>query len=102
MRRREFMALIGGVAAAWPLAARAQQGERVRRVGVLTGTRPEDAQNKDRNAVFAQALQQLGWTPGRRKRQCPLLAQSRHHAAEFQCPLLGVKRTLNGRAFNVR
>src|SRR6516164_9991427 len=68
MRRREFMALIGGVAAAWPLTARAQQGERVRRVGVLTGTRPEDAQNKDRNAAFDQALQQLGWTPGRNVR----------------------------------
>jgi len=65
MRRRELITLLGG-AAMWP--ARAQQGERVRRVGVLTGTRPEDAQNKDRNAVFAQALQQLGWTPGRNVR----------------------------------
>jgi len=52
----------------WPLTARAQQGERVRRVGVLTGTKPEDAQNKDRNAAFVQALQQLGWTPGRNVR----------------------------------
>ena len=67
MRRREFITLLGG-AAMWPLTARAQQGERVRRVGVLTGTRPEDAQNKDRNAAFDQALQQLGWTPGRNVR----------------------------------
>jgi len=64
MRRREFITLLGG-AAMWPLRARAQQGERVRRVGVLTGTRPEDPQNKDRDAAFEQALQQLGWTPGR-------------------------------------
>ena len=67
MRRREFITLLGG-AAMWPLTARAQQGERVRRVGVLTGTKPEDAQNKDRNAAFVQALQQLGWTPGRNVR----------------------------------
>ena len=64
MRRRDFITLVGS-AAVWPLAARAQQGERVRRVAVLTGTRAEDAQNKDRDAAFEQGLQQLGWMPGR-------------------------------------
>src|SRR5215469_4581685 len=67
MRRRDFITLVGS-AAVWPLAARAQQGERVRRVAVLTGTRAEDAQNKDRDAAFEQGLQQLGWMPGRNVR----------------------------------
>ena len=68
MKRREFITLIGGAVVAWPLAARAQQNERVRRIGVLTGTRAEDLDNKARLAAFEQALQQLGWTPGRNLR----------------------------------
>jgi putative ABC transport system substrate-binding protein len=64
MRRREFITLVGA-AAACPLTARAQQPERMRRVGVLTGAKAEDGENKARNAAFEQALQQLGWTPGR-------------------------------------
>jgi putative tryptophan/tyrosine transport system substrate-binding protein len=67
MRRREFITLLGS-ATMCPLTARAQQGERVRRVAVLTGTRAEDAQNKDRDAAFEQGLQQLGWMPGRNVR----------------------------------
>jgi putative tryptophan/tyrosine transport system substrate-binding protein len=64
MRRREFMMLIGGVAA-WPLAARAQQSERKRRVGVLMGLAADDAEAQDRIAAFEQGLQQSGWTNGR-------------------------------------
>ena len=64
MRRREFMTLVGGVAA-WPLAARAQQSERKRRVGVLMGLSAHDAEAQDRIAAFVQGLQQLGWTDGR-------------------------------------
>ena len=67
MRRREFITLVGG-AAAWPLAARAQQGERMRRIGVHTGTRADDPDGKARFAAFEQALGQLGWTPGRNVR----------------------------------
>ena len=67
MQRRDFITLLGG-AVAWPLSARAQQTERIRRIGVLTGTRAEDVSNKARNAAFEQALQQLGWTPGRNVR----------------------------------
>jgi putative ABC transport system substrate-binding protein len=63
MRRREFITLLGGVAAAWPLAARAQQGERVRRIGVLSPA--ADPEARARHAAFLQALQQLGWTDGR-------------------------------------
>ena len=64
MRRREFITLLGG-AAAWPLAVRAQQGERVRRIGVLTTLAADDEEAMARLAAFLQALQQLGWTANR-------------------------------------
>jgi hypothetical protein len=64
MRRREFISLLG-VAAAWPLAARAQQPERTRRVGVLMTLAADDPQSMARIAAFLQGLQQLGWTDGR-------------------------------------
>src|SRR5262249_2475742 len=64
MKRREFITLLGG-AATWPRAARAQQGERMRRIGVLAGGAIESAADtQERNAAFAQTLQQLGWTNG--------------------------------------
>ena len=65
MRRREFILALGGAAAAWPRAARAQQSERVRRIGVLSNPGPDDAEMQSRNAVFVQGLQELGWTVGR-------------------------------------
>jgi ABC-type uncharacterized transport system substrate-binding protein len=64
VRRREFISLLGG-AAAWPLAARAQPGERMRRVGVLIPTAAHDSQGQARVAALAQGLQQFGWTIGR-------------------------------------
>ena len=67
MRRREFITLLGG-AVAWPLAADAQQGERVRRIGVLMALAADDPQSPVRVASFAQGLQQLGWTIGRNVR----------------------------------
>ena len=67
MRRREFITLLGG-AAAWPVAARAQQGERMRHVGVLMSQTADDPEGKARAAEFLQALQQLGWTVGRNVR----------------------------------
>jgi putative ABC transport system substrate-binding protein len=63
MRRREFITLLGG-AATWPLAARAQQGERVRRIGLLMGT-ADDREGQARVAALKQGLQELGWTDGR-------------------------------------
>jgi putative ABC transport system substrate-binding protein len=63
MKRREFIALIGG-AAAWPLAAGAQQGRRMRRVGALMPYAANDPHAQARNAAFLQGLQQLGWTVG--------------------------------------
>jgi putative tryptophan/tyrosine transport system substrate-binding protein len=65
MRRREFIALLGGAAAAWPLAARAQQPARSRRIGVLMNLASDDAEGQARLAAFHQGLQQLGWTVGR-------------------------------------
>ena len=67
MHRRQFIALLGG-AATWPLAARAQQGDRIWRIGVLTGVKADDPDTKARFAAFEQALQQLGWTQGRNVR----------------------------------
>ena len=61
--RREFITLLGG-AAAWPLAARAQQRERMRRIGVLMNLASDDAEGQARLAAFHQGLQQLGWTVG--------------------------------------
>ena len=65
MRRREFITFLGGTAAAWPLAARAQQAERVRRIGVLMAISEDDPQARARVAVFRQALADLSWTEGR-------------------------------------
>jgi putative ABC transport system substrate-binding protein len=63
VKRRAFITLLSG-AAAWPLAARAQQGERIRRVGVLMNLAADDAEGQTRVAAFLQQLQQLGWTDG--------------------------------------
>src|SRR5262245_5315986 len=63
MKRRAFLTLLGGVAAAWPLAAPGQ--ERMRRVGVLSNPGPDDAEMQSRAAAFVQGLQALGWTVGR-------------------------------------
>jgi ABC-type uncharacterized transport system substrate-binding protein len=68
VKRREFITLLGGAAAAWPIAARAQQSERVRRIGVLLNTAADDPEGQARNTAFVQALQQLGWTDGRNAR----------------------------------
>jgi putative tryptophan/tyrosine transport system substrate-binding protein len=64
MKRRAFIALLGGAAAAWPLAARAQQPERMRRVGVLMNMPADDPEASARVTAFAQGLQQSGWTVG--------------------------------------
>jgi putative ABC transport system substrate-binding protein len=65
MRRRKLICLIGGAAVAWPLAARAQQADRMRRVGVLLNRVADDPEEQARLAAFLQRLQELGWTDGR-------------------------------------
>jgi putative tryptophan/tyrosine transport system substrate-binding protein len=67
LQRREFILALGG-AATWPLAARAQQGERIRRIGVLMNLAEDDPESQARMSGFVQALQQLGWTDGRNVR----------------------------------
>jgi len=68
MRRREFITLLGGATAAWPLAARAQLAERVRRIGVLAPGASSDTDQRSRLKVFQDALQEMGWTNGRNVR----------------------------------
>jgi len=64
LKRREFISLLGGAAAACPLAVRAQEGERVRRIGILMVIAADDPEVTRRVAAFQQALQELGWTNG--------------------------------------
>jgi putative tryptophan/tyrosine transport system substrate-binding protein len=87
MRRREFVTMLGG-AAAWPLVTRAQQGERVRRIGMLMASTADDPEYQARIAAFQQGLQQLGWSDGRNVRIDARWATTkpediRRHAAEL-------------------
>jgi putative ABC transport system substrate-binding protein len=68
MQRREFITLLGGAAAAWPLTARAQQPDRMRRIGVLIPYAADDPEMKARLAAFRQVLERLGWSEGRNVR----------------------------------
>jgi putative ABC transport system substrate-binding protein len=68
MRRREFITMLGGAASAWPLAARAQQPERMRRIGVLMNWGADDPQGQSRLSAFTQALADLSWADGRNVR----------------------------------
>jgi putative ABC transport system substrate-binding protein len=88
MKRRTFITLLGGAAAAWPLAAGAQQPARVRRIGVLLPAAADDAEFQTRVGAFLQGLQELGWTIGRNVRVDTRWATSnaasiRKHAAEL-------------------
>ena len=64
MQRREFITLIGGASVAWPFSARAQQPERMRRIGMLIGLAEDDPESHARLAAFRQSLRELGWTEG--------------------------------------
>ena len=65
MKRRQFIALLGGAGAAWPFTARAQQHERMRRVGVLIGTAENDPESKRRVEALQRGLSEAGWTEGK-------------------------------------
>jgi putative tryptophan/tyrosine transport system substrate-binding protein len=83
LKRRQFIKLLGSAAATWPLAARAQQGERMRRIGLLLGFPEADVEGEASVAAFQQRLQELGWSiagyelvGGRQWDQPPLTAAS--------------------------
>ena len=88
MKRREFITLFGGAAAAWPLAARAQQPQRMRRIGIILPAAADDAEFQTWVGAFLQALAQLGWVIGRNVRidtrwATVNAAEIRRHAAEL-------------------
>ena len=88
MKRREFITLVGGAVVAWPRTARAQQGERMRRIGILLPASADDAEYQTRLAAFLQGLALLGWTVGRNVRidtrwATTDAAEIRRHAAEL-------------------
>src|SRR5215468_9978657 len=88
MKRREFITLLGGVAVVWPLVARAQQREKMRRIVVLMNLTADDPQSPVRLAAFLQGLRESGWTDGRNVRIEYLwsandVERSRKYAAEL-------------------
>jgi putative ABC transport system substrate-binding protein len=93
VKRREFITLIGA-AAAWPLAARAQQSERMRRIGVLIGWPESDPEARSERAAFIQELQKLGWTDGRNLRTDTRWANPAD--PESMHPLMSALRPLSG------
>ena len=115
MRRREFITLLGGAAATWPLAARGQQPGRMRRIGMLLPTGADDPEFQARVGAFLQALAQLGWTIGRNVRidyrwYAGNADAARKYAAELialapdivlASGTLGVTATINRRADRV-
>jgi putative tryptophan/tyrosine transport system substrate-binding protein len=83
MKRREFITLLGGAAAAWPLAARAQQADQMRRIGVLVALAEDDPEIKARLAAFRQGLEKRGWSEGSNVR-----IDTRFAPASAQAPVL--------------
>jgi hypothetical protein len=74
MKRREFITLLGGAAAGWPIAARAQQTERMRRIGVLMAYAESDREGQALIAAFREGLQKVGWAEGRNERGAEIAA----------------------------
>jgi hypothetical protein len=103
VRRRRFITLLGGAAAAWPLAARAQQpAERMRRIGVLMAVTEDDVDMQTRLAGFRQGLERRGWSDGRNVRIDYRFAGG--HADRFQVRVIRVydvndDKLANGRTF---
>jgi ABC-type uncharacterized transport system substrate-binding protein len=92
LKRRQFISLLGGAAAAWPLAARAQQPERLRRIGVLMNRAADNPEGQDRLAAFHQGLQELGWNVGRNVRvETRWSADNADQSAKYAAELLALR-----------
>jgi putative ABC transport system substrate-binding protein len=92
VKRREFITLIGGTAAAWPFAARGQQNEPIRRIGLLMSYAESDAEGQRFVATFVEALQQTGWVPGRNVQiDYRWGGADRDHIQRFALELVGLK-----------
>jgi putative ABC transport system substrate-binding protein len=91
MRRRDFIAAVGGAAASWPLAAHAQQGERMRRIGALLAIAEDDPDKDVRVGAFEQGLQQLGWTIGNNLRIDYRWATSDVERSQYAAELISLK-----------
>jgi putative tryptophan/tyrosine transport system substrate-binding protein len=96
IRRREFISLLGGAAAAWPITAPAQQSERMRRIGVLMSTVESDPRGLEYITAFAQGLAELGWAVGRNVRieyrwGAGDLDRFRRYAAELVASRVGAR-----------
>ena len=91
MKRREFITLLGGAAAAWPVVARAQQPEKMRRIGVLVGLAENDPEIKARLAGFRQGLERLGWSEGRNVRIDYRFAPAGAQADKFARELIALQ-----------
>jgi len=99
LKRREFITLLGGAAAAWPLVARAQQGERTRRIGVLMSLAADDPEGQIRLAAFREAMKQLGWNDGDNLRidtRWATAGDIRRHATELAALAPDVLLAANG------
>jgi len=90
MRRREFITLLSGAAVAWPLAARAQQTDRMRSIGVLNALAADAPEGAPRLAAFVQGLQQLGWTDGRNVRIETRWAADSDHLRRYAAELVAL------------
>src|SRR5262249_48621710 len=90
VKRREFITLLGSAVAAWPLAARAQQGERMRTIGVLNALATDAPEGVARLAAFVQGLQQLGWTEGRNVRIETRWAADSDHLRRYAAELVAL------------
>jgi putative tryptophan/tyrosine transport system substrate-binding protein len=96
--RRELITLLGGAAATWPVAVRAQQqGERVRRIGILMNLAADDPEGQARVAAFLQGLQETGWVVGRNAQidirwgleRIPVMYEHSRHGERSSCTLAG-------------
>ena len=90
MKRREFISLLGSAAVIWPLGAHAQQGERVRRIGVLMTGPADDAEGQSRLAGFLRGLQELGWTPGSNLQIDYRWANDNTHRRQYAAELIAI------------